>query len=128
MHANRLNYTLNVTFSMYSNRAHLLLLVCSCLSKVLDFVLNNASLSPVRFLCQRSIPVESTLLWSSAWNTTPVMVITQAGSQVREFTLQAGLVYLFLSVSPCFYVQSHKWALIHNVWLLKWVITYTHTH
>lgn len=40
---------------------------------------------------QRSIPVENTLLWSSTWNTTPVMVI-------QNFILQSGLVYLFLSV------------------------------
>ena len=56
-------------------------------------------LSCFRFLCQRSIPVENTLLWSSTLNSTPVMV-TQIGTQVRDFTLEAAWVAVCCTISP----------------------------
>lgn len=105
----------------------------------------SSSLSCVRFPCQRSIPVENTLLWNSTWNTTPVLVIIQVGPQVRDYTLEAALVYSFLSVAPSLpfptisHTQEHHSVTIictvNTVWVYcgmkstswKWVITHSVT-
>lgn len=81
----------------------------------------SSSLPCVRFPCQRLNPMENMLLWSSAWNTIPTTVITQVWPQVRDFTLRAALVYLFLSVccpvSSLSSNESHKGMILNHNYL-----------
>ncbi len=100
-----------VSVQLYEHSLWSCVKLCLSFCEFFKFQLLSSSLPCVRFPCPRSIPAENTLLWSSAWNPTPVMIIIQVRPQVRDFTLEAALVYLFLSAapSPPFLTFSHTY-------------------